>query len=57
VTDGGAVPDSTPQSTPDSTLALARTRDEATFFMDLHPCPRCGAHRTPWSCELLDRAG
>jgi len=36
---------------------LARTPDEALLFMDVHPCPRCGAHRTPWESGALVEAG
>jgi hypothetical protein len=36
---------------------LARTRDEALFYLQLQPCPRCGQQRTPWSSALVDVGG
>jgi ribosomal protein S27AE len=52
------VADTEPHLEPETTgPPVARTRDEAIFFMDLQPCPSCGEHRTPWSGELVDENG
>lgn len=38
-------------------LPVARTRDEAHLYMDLHGCPRCGAVDVSWQEELTDEDG
>jgi hypothetical protein len=38
-------------------LPVARTRDEAHLYMDLHPCDRCGAVDIIWHSALADRDG
>ncbi|WP_214411986.1 hypothetical protein [Sphaerisporangium fuscum] len=35
------------------TLPVARTRDEAHLYFDLHPCERCGSVETPWEHALV----
>ena len=38
-------------------LPLARTRDEALLYMDLHPCENCGATRADWKNGLTSDEG
>ncbi|BCJ32409.1 hypothetical protein Asera_65170 [Actinocatenispora sera] len=38
-------------------LRLARTRDEAHLYMDLHPCQRCGSVEVEWKSALVDAEG
>lgn len=38
------------------TLPIARTRDEAHLYMDLHPCG-CGSMETDWDSALLSAEG
>jgi hypothetical protein len=38
------------------TLQVARTRDEAHLYLDLHPC-RCGSVETAWDSGAVDVAG
>jgi uncharacterized C2H2 Zn-finger protein len=38
-------------------IPVARTRDEAIFYMTLHRCPRCGSQQTPWSASLVEVDG
>lgn len=33
---------------------VARTRDEALLYLDLHPCPRCGSAETTWANALVE---
>ncbi|WP_248961046.1 hypothetical protein [Sphaerisporangium perillae] len=35
------------------TLLVARTRDEAHLYLDLHPCPECGSAETTWEHALV----
>ncbi|MFC7380822.1 hypothetical protein [Sphaerisporangium rhizosphaerae] len=35
------------------TLPVARTRDEAHLYLDLHPCERCGSVETTWEHALV----
>jgi hypothetical protein len=39
------------------TFAVARTRDEAQLWLELHPCPDCGSIDTPWQHALVDEDG
>jgi hypothetical protein len=39
------------------TFAVARTRDEAQLWLELHPCPDCGSIDTPWQQALVDEDG
>ncbi|WP_433351795.1 hypothetical protein ACQP25_02295 [Microtetraspora malaysiensis] len=34
------------------TFAVARTRDEAHLYLDLHPCKQCGSVETTWDRGL-----
>lgn len=34
-------------------LRVARTRDEAHLFLDLHPCAECGSVETAWDHALV----
>lgn len=38
-------------------LPVARTRDEAHLYMDLHPCDACGAVDVTWHSALTDGDG
>jgi hypothetical protein len=38
-------------------LPVARTRDEAHLYMDLHGCPQCGAVEVTWAESLVDEDG
>lgn len=38
-------------------LPVARTRDEAHLFCDLHPCQNCGSSDVTWEHGLIDVAG
>jgi hypothetical protein len=38
-------------------FAVARTRDEAHLYLELHPCPNCGSIDTPWEYGLADVEG
>jgi hypothetical protein len=38
-------------------LPVARTRDEAHLYMDLHPCPRCGGVNVTWESALTSDEG
>ncbi|MFG1814094.1 hypothetical protein ACGFIF_10040 [Kribbella sp. NPDC049174] len=38
-------------------FAVARTRDEAHLYLELHPCPNCGSIDTPWEHGLADVEG
>ncbi|MFC3988611.1 hypothetical protein [Actinoplanes siamensis] len=38
-------------------LPVARTRDEAHLYMDLHGCPECGGVDVSWAEALVDRSG
>ena len=38
-------------------FAVARTRDEAHLYLELHPCPNCGSIDTPWEDGLADVEG
>lgn len=38
-------------------FSVARTRDEAHLFLDLHPCERCGSVDVTWQHALVDVAG
>ncbi|MDH2425070.1 hypothetical protein [Sphaerisporangium sp. TRM90804] len=38
-------------------LPVARTRDEAHLYLDLHPCPRCGSTGTVWQDALVSVDG
>ncbi|MEU4194054.1 hypothetical protein AB0E69_19290 [Kribbella sp. NPDC026611] len=39
------------------TFAVARTRDEAQLWLELHPCPDCGSIDTPWEHSLVEDDG
>lgn len=39
------------------TFAVARTRDEAHLYLELHPCPDCGAAEAPWQQSLVEIDG
>ncbi|MFC4584706.1 hypothetical protein [Sphaerisporangium corydalis] len=36
---------------------VARTRDEAHLYLDLHPCEECGSVDTTWENGLVDAEG
>ncbi|NUR96739.1 MAG: hypothetical protein HOV67_15955 [Kribbellaceae bacterium] len=38
-------------------FAVARTRDEAQLYLELHPCPDCGSDEAPWQQALVDVDG
>ena len=38
-------------------LPVARTRDEAQLYMDLHPCDACGGVDVTWHSALTERDG
>ena len=38
-------------------FAVARTRDEAQLYLELHPCPDCGSTETPWEHGLAEVDG
>ena len=38
-------------------FAVARTRDEAHLYLDLHPCRTCGSVETDWSTGLTTVGG
>lgn len=38
-------------------LKLARTRDEALLYLDLHPCERCGSVEVAWDTALVSADG
>jgi hypothetical protein len=38
-------------------LPIARSRDEAHLYMDLHPCERCGGVDVSWQSALTEDAG
>ena len=38
-------------------LPVARTRDEAHLYMDLHGCPQCGSVDVVWAEGLVDEDG
>lgn len=38
-------------------LKLARTRDEALLYLDLHPCERCGSVEVAWETALVSADG
>lgn len=38
-------------------FAVARTRDEAHLYLELHPCPDCGSIETPWEHALIEVDG
>ncbi|GAA4640707.1 hypothetical protein GCM10023196_107310 [Actinoallomurus vinaceus] len=38
-------------------FAVARTRDEAYLYLDLHPCEDCGSVDTAWDSALVDVGG
>src|SRR5947208_607578 len=38
-------------------FAVARTRDEAHLYLDLHPCEDCGSVDTAWDSALVDVGG
>jgi len=38
-------------------FAVARTRDEAQLYLELHPCPDCGSIDTPWEHGLTEVNG
>jgi hypothetical protein len=38
-------------------FAVARTRDEAHLYLELHPCPDCGAADAPWEQALVEVDG
>ncbi|GAB3988001.1 hypothetical protein GCM10029978_109110 [Actinoallomurus acanthiterrae] len=38
-------------------FAVARTRDEAHLYLDLHPCEDCGSVDTAWDNALVDVGG
>lgn len=38
-------------------FSVARTRDEAHLYLDLHPCDRCGSVDVTWRNELVNVAG
>jgi hypothetical protein len=52
---GDDVPPPQPPAAPPP--PLARTRDEALFYLQLQRCPRCGEQRTPWGSELVEVGG
>ncbi|MEV0973858.1 hypothetical protein [Microtetraspora glauca] len=38
-------------------FAVARTRDEAHLYLDLHPCKQCGSVETEWGRGLVNVEG
>lgn len=38
-------------------FAVARTRDEAQLYLELHPCPDCGSIETSWEHGLIEVDG
>ena len=38
-------------------LPVARTRDEAHLYMDLHACPECGDVEVAWAEALVEESG
>ncbi|NEA37229.1 hypothetical protein [Streptomyces sp. SID13031] len=38
-------------------FAMARTRDEAHLYLELHPCPDCGSVEAPWEHALIEVDG
>ncbi|MFF0341133.1 hypothetical protein [Kribbella sp. NPDC004875] len=38
-------------------FAVARTRDEAQLYLELHPCPDCGETDAPWEQALVEIEG
>jgi hypothetical protein len=38
-------------------FAVARTRDEAQLYLELHPCPDCGSGDAPWEQALVEIDG
>lgn len=38
-------------------FAVARTRDEAQLYLELHPCPDCGSVDAPWEQALVEIDG
>ncbi|MFI7450723.1 hypothetical protein ACIBQX_24725 [Nonomuraea sp. NPDC049714] len=38
-------------------FAVARTRDEAHLYLDLHPCKKCGSVETDWGTGLTTVEG
>ena len=38
-------------------FAVARTRDEAQLYLELHPCPDCAADEAPWEQALVQVDG
>ncbi|MEU8221696.1 hypothetical protein [Kribbella sp. NPDC048915] len=38
-------------------FAVARTRDEARLYLELHPCPDCGSVDAPWEQALVEVDG
>jgi hypothetical protein len=38
-------------------FAVARTRDEAQLYLELHPCPDCGSLDAPWQQALVSIDG
>lgn len=38
-------------------FAVARTRDEAQLYLELTPCPDCGATDAPWEHSLVEIDG
>jgi hypothetical protein len=38
-------------------FAVARTRDEAQLYLELHPCPDCGSIDAPWEQALIEVDG
>lgn len=41
----------------DMAFAVARTRDEAHLYLELHPCPDCGSVDAPWEHGLAEEHG
>jgi hypothetical protein len=39
------------------TFAVARARDEAHLYLDLHPCKQCGSVETTWDRGLVSMEG
>lgn len=38
-------------------FAVARTRDEAHLYLDLHPCQKCGSVETTWATSVVTVEG
>jgi hypothetical protein len=38
-------------------MPVARTRDEAHLYMDLHPCAECGSNEVTWKHAVVDAGG